>query len=173
MVHSIEDLYMKSKIIGPLPKIVFVALAACLTLLLLAAAPVRAQGPLIDDEVNRIAKTLYCPVCPNTPLDVCNTQACVQWRAVIKEKLLKGETELQIRDYFVQQYGEVVLGAPPAQGFNWLAYILPALGIMLGVAIAWLTVRGWIARQAAPSSMPVSDIPKEYTERIEKDLKEL
>jgi cytochrome c-type biogenesis protein CcmH len=163
---------MESKITKHLPKIVFVAFAACLTVLVLTAAPARAQGPSIDDDVNRIAKALYCPVCPNTPLDVCNTQACVQWRAVIKEKLLKAQTEPQIREYFVQQYGEVVLGAPPAQGFNWLAYIFPALGIVLGIAIVWLTVRGWLARRVEPASLSVQDIPNEYTERIEKDLKE-
>ena len=140
-----------------------------------AAVPAHAQGPNLDDETNRIAKTLYCPVCPNTPLDVCSTQACAQWRALIKDKLQQGQSEQQIRDYFVAQYGEVVLGAPPAQGFNWLAYILPAIGILLGAAIAWLTVRQWIVRrgldESAPEEMP--EISKEYADRIEKDLKEL
>ena len=156
----------------------FVAILIGLALaavVLLAAAPARAQGPNLDDETNRIAKTLYCPVCPNTPLDVCSTQACAQWRALIKDKLQQGQTEQQIRDYFVAQYGEVVLGAPPAQGFNWLAYILPAIGILLGAAIAWITVRQWIVRrglgETAPAETP--NIPKEYADRIEKDLKEL
>ncbi len=140
------------------------------------SAPVaRAQGPSVDDEVNRIAKTLYCPVCPNTPLDVCNTQACAQWRALIKDKLQKGETEQQIRDYFVQQYGDVVLGAPPAQGFNWLAYVLPVAGILLGALIAWFTVRQWIGQRNASATAPPpsAEISKEYADRIEKDLKEL
>ncbi len=137
------------------------------------ASPVLAQSPSIDDEVNRIAKTLYCPVCPNTPLDVCGTQACIQWRALIKEKLLKGESEQQIRDYFVAQYGDVVLGAPPAQGFNWIAYILPAAGILLGAVIAWVTVRQWLVRRTELTSAPeVPAISKEYADRIEKDLKE-
>ncbi len=138
------------------------------------ADPARAQGPTLDDEVNRIAKNLYCPVCPNTPLDVCSTQACVQWRALIKEKLQQGQTEQQIRDYFVQQYGQQVLGAPPPQGFNWLAYILPAIGIILGAGIAWFTVRQWLVRRGDGATAPVETpaIPKEYAERIEKDLKE-
>jgi cytochrome c-type biogenesis protein CcmH len=149
-----------------------VALAA---LALFTAAPARAQGPNLDDETNRIAKTLYCPVCPNTPLDVCSTQACAQWRALIKEKLQQGQTEQQIRDYFVQQYGDVVLGAPPAQGFNWLAYILPAIGLLLGAAIAWVTLRQWVIRRGAGAAAPVEapEISKEYADRIEKDLKEL
>ena len=148
---------------------------AAIAVALLGAMPARAQGPNLDDETNRIAKTLYCPVCPNTPLDVCSTQACVQWRALIKDKLQQGQTEQQIRDYFVAQYGQVVLGAPPAQGFNWLAYILPAIGILLGATVAWLTVRQWIVRRgqkgAAPEESP--EISKEYADRIERDLKEL
>ncbi len=141
---------------------------------LLAVTPVRAQGPNLDDETNRIAKTLYCPVCPNTPLDVCSTQACAQWRALIKDKLSQGQTEQQIRDYFVAQYGDVVLGAPPAQGFNWLAYILPAIGILLGAAIAWITVRQWIFKRGeSPGAAETPAISKEYADRIEKDLKEL
>jgi cytochrome c-type biogenesis protein CcmH len=152
-----------------------IAVVAVALLALLAATPARAQGPNLDDETNRIAKTLYCPVCPNTPLDVCSTQACAQWRALIKEKLQQGQTEQQIRDYFVAQYGDVVLGAPPAQGFNWLAYILPAIGILLGAAIAWVTLRQWVIRRGdsavAPPAAP--EISKEYADRIEKDLKEL
>lgn len=139
------------------------------------AAPARAQTPTLDDEVNRIAKNLYCPVCPNTPLDVCSTQACVQWRALIKEKLQQGQTEAQIRDYFVAQYGQQVLGAPPPQGFNWLAYILPAIGIILGAVIAWFSIRQWLVRRAdsATAAAEAPAIPKEYADRIEKDLKEL
>ncbi|HEX7593487.1 MAG TPA: cytochrome c-type biogenesis protein [Anaerolineae bacterium] len=148
--------------------------AAAATLAMLTTIPVRAQGPNLDDETNRIAKTLYCPVCPNTPLDVCSTQACAQWRALIKDKLQQGQTEQQIRDYFVAQYGDVVLGAPPAQGFNWLAYILPAIGILLGAAIAWITVRQWIFKRGDAATVTETPaISKEYADRIEKDLKEL
>ncbi len=148
--------------------------AAVATLAMLTTIPVRAQGPNLDDETNRIAKTLYCPVCPNTPLDVCSTQACAQWRALIKDKLSQGQTEQQIRDYFVAQYGDVVLGAPPAQGFNWLAYILPAIGILLGAAIAWITVRQWIFKRGeSPAAAETPAISKEYADRSERDLKEL
>jgi cytochrome c-type biogenesis protein CcmH len=150
-----------------------IAVIGFLALTWFTSMPIGAQSPNIDDEVNRIARTLYCPVCPNTPLDVCNTQACAQWRAMIKEKLTQGQTEEQIRAYFVAQYGDVVLGAPPAQGFNWIAYILPALGIVLGGVVAWFTVRQWLVRQQGASSAPEAPaIPKEYADRIEKDLKE-
>ena len=56
-----------------------------LVLMRLSVSPVSAQGPgPTDDEVNRIAKQLYCPVCESTPLDVCPTEACRQWRDLIR-----------------------------------------------------------------------------------------
>ena len=156
------------------PKTVMLGIGALMLAALLTALPVHAQSPNIDDEVNRIAKTLYCPVCPNTPLDICSTQACVDWRNDIKRMLQEGKNEQQIRDYFVARFGPQVLGAPPAEGFNWLAYILPAIGIVLGAVVAWLSVRTWLVRRApdaAPADVP--EIPKEYAERIEKEMKEL
>ncbi len=150
-------------------------LGAMLAFALFVAPAIRAQGPAnIDDEVNRIAKELYCPVCPNTPLDVCNTQACAQWRAVIKEKLGKGESEQQIRAYFVAQYGERVLGAPPAEGFNLLAYILPSVALIAGGAVAWVTVRQWRVRRVEQSATPETlPIAREYADRIEKEMQEM
>jgi cytochrome c-type biogenesis protein CcmH len=95
------------------------------------AGAASAQAPTpSEDDVNAIARQLYCPVCENVPLDVCSTQACAQWRQVIRDKLAEGWTEAQIKQYFVDQYGVRVLAAPPASGFNWLAYLLPALALV-------------------------------------------
>ena len=92
---------------------------------------------------NAVARELYCPVCENIPLDVCGTQACAQWRELIRQKLAAGWNEQQIKDYFVQQYGQRVLGAPPAKGINWLAYIVPPLVILGGIYILYHAFRTW------------------------------
>src|SRR5512143_1056956 len=128
-------------------------LATLLTLLLallLASAAFAQDTPPSpsDDQVNAIARQLYCPVCENIPLDVCGTQACAQWRELIREKLAAGWSEAQIKQYFVDQYGDRVLGAPPARGLNWLVYIVPPLAILAGVYILYRAMRSW--RQVAP-----------------------
>lgn len=62
------------------------------------ASPVLAQdGTPTDDEVNKIAKQLYCPVCESTPLDICPTEACRQWRELIREMLADGRSEAEIK----------------------------------------------------------------------------
>lgn len=94
-----------------------------------------------DDQVNAIAKELYCPVCENVPLDVCPTQACAQWRALIKEKLIAGWTNDQIKQYFVDQYGDRVLAQPPARGLNWLVYILPPVIFVGGIVVVYFNLK--------------------------------
>lgn len=98
-------------------------------------------NPPSDDEINAIAKELYCPVCENTPLDVCPTAACAQWRDLIKEKLIAGWSKDQIKQYFVDQYGDRVLAEPPRRGLNWLVYVLPPLFFLGGTVIVYRNLR--------------------------------
>ncbi len=147
----------------------------------LAVKVVSAQQPTpSDDQVNAIAKQLYCPVCENIPLDVCPTTACAQWRELIRQKLADGWNEQQIKDYFVQQYGARVLGTPPPKGFNWLAYVIPPLAIIAGGYVLIRAYRTWkkpVQQEnppAQPANAPVdrsgsqSEYLKELEERVRK-----
>jgi cytochrome c-type biogenesis protein CcmH len=91
-----------------------------------------AKQPVTADDVNRIAKQMYCPVCENEPLDACRTAACQQWRAQIGEMLSEGQSEQQIKDYFVARYGVRVLAQPPAKALR-CGCMLPILGLVVGV----------------------------------------
>lgn len=152
--------------------ILFFTLAASLA----AAAGVSAQDVptfVTDDDVNRVAKELYCPVCENTPLDVCPTQACAQWRGLIREKLEAGWTDQQVKDYFLAQYGDRVLAAPPAQGFNWVFYVIIPLALIGSTAVLYRVLRN-MARPAAPQTAPPGAAPAvddDYLKRIEEELK--
>ncbi len=132
-----------------------------------------------DDQVNAIARQLYCPVCENIPLDVCSTAACAQWRELIRQKLADGWNEQQIKDYFVQQYGARVLGTPPAKGINWLVYVIPPLAILAGVYVLYRAYRTWKKpdQQAVPVS-PSPDTPgdqaasqDEYIRQLEEQVR--
>ena len=151
---------------------------------LLAVTVVSAQGGQpnfpTDNEVNAVAKKLYCPVCPNTPLDVCETQACKDWRAQIRDQLAAGMNEQQIMDYFVQQSGAGVMGEPQRSGFTSMVWVLPLIAVLLGMVIVWQVLRSWRTRQgrqaAAEVSTPVSGSPQispELWALVEKELKEI
>jgi len=143
---------------------------------LLAATTVQAQEGTepSDDEVNRIARQLYCPVCPSTPLDVCESKACQDWRAQIRDQLARGWSEEQIIDYFVTQYGERVLAEPRRAGFTSLVWVLPILAVAVGLTIAVQVLKGWrrgSAQAAAPE--PTLEVPPEMAARLEQELREL
>ena len=137
-----------------------------------------AQNPTpSDDQVNQIAHQLYCPVCENTPLDVCPTEACRQWRDLIRQQLSQGWTEAQIKQYFVEQYGARVLAEPPAAGLNWLVYLLPPIIILAGAVLLFLAMKSWtkVAHRPGAESASVAPQPDdsgdEYVARLEEELK--
>ena len=131
------------------------------------------KQPVTADDVNRIAKQMYCPVCENEPLDACRTAACQQWRAQIGQMLSEGQTEQQIKDYFVARYGARVLAQPPAQGASLLLYLLPIAGLLVGVVIIVWVLRRLRARgaQAPAAAITPQSSGDEYVDRVEQDLK--
>ena len=153
----------------------FVLAASLLTVMIVSAQDGQPRIPT-DDEVNAVAKKLYCPVCPNTPLDVCETQACKDWRAQIRDQLAAGWSEQQILDYFVQQYGERVLGEPQRSGFTSMVWVLPLIAVLLGIVIVWQVLRSWRLKRAeqvsSEISTPISSdrISKELQALVEKEL---
>ncbi len=136
---------------------------------------VAAQQPTpSDDQVNAIARQLYCPVCENTPLDVCPTPACHDWRELIRQMLAEGKTADQIKQYFVDHYGARVLSEPPVAGFNWLVYIVPPLAFLVGVFLLFQAFRLWKRqRQEGPlarDSEPAEVVDDGYVTRLEEEL---
>lgn len=154
-------------------------LALLVTLVsLYVATIVYAQGTTpgypTDDDVNRVAKKLYCPVCPNTPLDVCETQACQDWRAQIRDQLSAGWTEQQVINYFVAQYGERVLAEPQRKGFTSLVWLFPVIAALLGLWITYEILKGWRAgKQTAAPVVQNPQVSPEILARIEQELREL
>ena len=142
---------------------------------LLVVGVVAAQGGTVtDDQVNAVAKKLNCPVCENVPLDVCETQACVQWRDLIRQRLATGEKPEQVIAYFRDTYGDRVLQEPPRSGFTALIWILPFVGLIAGVAILVVVLRRMTARSVTVDvTTEASSVADEYRQRLERELEEI
>jgi cytochrome c-type biogenesis protein CcmH len=159
-------------------RIAFLILTLVLILTGVWAGAALAQGSTpTDDEVNAIAKQLYCPVCENTPLDVCPTEACRQWRELIRQQLADGWSEDQIKQYFVDNYGARVLGEPPRTGLNWVVYLLPPALILAGAFVLFRAMRTWIkpsSVEAGPAQAESKTVPlaqDDYVSKFEEELR--
>jgi cytochrome c-type biogenesis protein CcmH len=144
---------------------------------LLVVSPALAEEPFptpSDDEVNAIAKNMYCPVCENIPLDVCGTAACAQWREEIRDKLSLGWSEQEIYDYFVLKYGDRVLAEPPRRGLNWLVYVVPPVVFVIGAYILYRGYKSWrrpIEELAGEPSETTVGEQDDYRSQLEEELK--
>jgi len=145
-----------------------------------AAAEVGAQTVSIE-EINEVAKELWCPLCNGVRLDTCELQACEQMRQEIAIKLAEGATKEEIKQYFVEQYGPVVLGEPPSQGWGLVGWGVAVVGLLVGLAVLVYLIRQWSLRQTSvavpanslPGDSPrSSDVDDVYLARVQEELKD-
>jgi cytochrome c-type biogenesis protein CcmH len=118
-----------------------------LVFLLLALALLAPAAALASEERPTLAELeseVMCPIC-NTTLELSDSPAADQIRREITRGIEAGETKSEIKAGLVAQFGEEILAAPPREGFNLLAWILPlAGGLAAAVAIAF-AARRWLA----------------------------
>lgn len=133
-----------------------------------------ANSDVTPDEVNQVARELWCPLCSGVRLDSCELKACDQMKEVIAIKLAEGDDTESIKDYFVEQYGPQVLGAPPLEGFNWLAWILPFVVLIGGGVFLWMRARQMIRPASVSADVHGGESVEksEYEQRLEEELKQ-
>lgn len=132
---------------------------------------VTANNVVTSNDVKDVADELWCPLCSGVRLDACELKACEQMRDVIAEKLAAGEPKEEIKNYFVAQYGPQVMGEPPMEGFNWLAWLLPVVALLGGGVFVWQRMRKMVGapvEEGAPSSTNATD---EYQARLQEELR--
>lgn len=134
-----------------------------------------------DDDVNRVARELYCPICENTPLDVCETQACEDWRQEIRDRLTAGQSDREIVEYFAEIYGDRARATPTNPVILAAPWVVAAAAGIYFV----LLLRRWLARgaEAGSTAVPAPTIrltkPSEgepetdnYVARLEREIEE-
>ncbi len=159
-----------------------------LTLLMLALILSSIATPLVTtvlagtptpSEVEAVARTLYCPLCVGERLDACEIPLCMDMKKEIAKQLAEGKTPEEIRQYFVAQYGPIVLGEPPKKGFNWLAWIIPFVALLGAGGYVFLRIRQW--SRGAPQAETVTsertireeetdELLDEYARQVEREL---
>ena len=97
----------------------------------------------VTDEENRIKKlnkSIMCPVCPGESIDQSQNELAGYMRSIVREKIDQGNSDEEIRGYFVDRYGSVVLMEPPSSGLGMLAWAVPPVGLVAAVISVWLTL---------------------------------
>lgn len=137
-----------------------------------------------DAAIQSIEKQLKCSCGCGLDIYTCRTTdfTCTYSPALHKEvvKLAEqGNSDKQIIDAFVAEYGEAVLMAPPRRGFNLAGYFVPSIAIIIAAVFLVRLMRRWgregqAVVAAAPSpEAPVPNASPAELKRLQDELDRL
>jgi cytochrome c-type biogenesis protein CcmH len=127
----------------------FRALRLALLALLIAAPAAFAVQPdellpdsALEARARALSAGLRCLVCQNQSIDDSDAPLAKDIRVLIRERISKGESNDEVRDFLVSRYGDFILLKPPLKPETWLLWLSAPLTLGLGaLAIFYATRR--------------------------------
>jgi len=95
----------------------------------------------LDSRTNALNKSIMCPLCPGESIDQSQNELAGHMRRIVREQLEIGKTDSQIREYFVERYGPVVLLEPSTSGIGLIAWIVPPVGLLVAICSVAFALR--------------------------------
>lgn len=111
------------------------------------SAPV-STDPVLEEKTRKVASELRCPVCQGNSIQDSPSELAQEMKGVVRDQLASGKTPEQVKQYFIDKYGEWILLEPKASGFNLVVYLLPLVMVGVGGAVIWRAVKKWTAAPA-------------------------
>jgi cytochrome c-type biogenesis protein CcmH len=131
--------------------------------LFVAVGPASAADP---PNAADLEAELVCPVCETT-LDQSDAPVAQRMKLYIRERIAAGDSEEEIKDALVAEFGPSVLATPSKSGFGLLAWLVPLAAILAGAVAVALLVRSWSRRRPPP---PASPLDPELDRRVDEEL---
>jgi cytochrome c-type biogenesis protein CcmH len=92
-------------------------------------------------------------------------------QAFIKKEIADGKSETAILQDLSLRYGVQVLTAPPARGFDLTVWILPGVGLLVGLGVVIVIVRRWKRKPAAPATPAGTSLDPKILTAMEEEMK--
>ena len=102
-------------------------------------ANVQLADPAKEASARALMETLRCLVCQGQSIADSDADMAADMRALVRERIERGEEPGSIRSWLVARYGEYVTYDPPLSGLTWPLWLAP---------IVLLAIGGWIARSS-------------------------
>ncbi len=104
-----------------------------------------------DARFNDLGHHLMCVCSCNQILLECNHVGCMysdRMRGELSAALDRGDNDDLALQSFIQKYGTTVVAAPSTTGFGRVAWIMPFVALIAGLASVVFIVRAWKNRPA-------------------------
>lgn len=120
-------------------RVLIVLLAGTLLVPAYAIDPGEALGdPALEARARALSVEFRCLVCQNQSIDDSDAPLARDLRAMVRARLLAGDSDRDIRAAVTERYGEFVLFRPRFDGATAILWLLPVF--LLGIA-GWFVTR--------------------------------
>lgn len=121
------------------------------------------SDPALEARARALSANLRCMVCQNQSIDDSNAELARDLRVLVRERIVKGDTDSQVIDYVVSRYGEFVLLQPRLRMQTWILWGGPALLFFIGIVVLFVYSRRPVEKEAAS---PLSAEEKAELDRL-------
>ena len=97
--------------------------------------------PELQARYEALTEELRCMQCMNNSIADSPVGLASDLRRDVKEQLIAGKSDDEIRAYMVQRYGNVILFTPPMNAASAWVWILPGIAVVAGLFIGVRIVR--------------------------------
>ena len=99
------------------------------------------KDPVLEQRARVLSQELRCMVCQNQSIDDSDAPLAKDLRLLVRERLVKGDSDRQVLDFLVSRYGAFVLLKPPLEISTLLLWGLPPAVLLAGIAALLLMAR--------------------------------
>ncbi|MCW5622516.1 MAG: cytochrome c-type biogenesis protein CcmH [Burkholderiales bacterium] len=128
-----------------------------------AEAPPAAGDPLVEQRLKALSHELRCLVCQNQSLADSNADLAVDLRNQVREQIVAGKSDAEIRAWLTARYGDFVLYRPPLKATTVLLWAGPVLLLIAALAGLFLTLRRRRRDAVAPA---LSEVERAHAEAL-------
>ncbi len=126
------------------------------------------SDPALEARAREISKDLRCLVCQNESIDDSNASLARDLRLIVRERLVKGDSNDEVKTFIVERYGEFALLRPTAGGANRILWLSGPLMLLLALLFGGIYLRG---RSRASQALQ-SDLSDDEKRRLDELLKD-
>ena len=97
--------------------------------------------PKLEARAEALSAQLRCMVCQNELIDESEAPLAHDIRVLVRQKILAGDSDAQIRAFLVARYGDFILLKPPFKPETFLLWTAPLLLLLAGGAAIALSFK--------------------------------
>ncbi len=124
-------------------RLAWAALAAVAVVVLAIALWPSSGTPTVRARTRGLASELRCVDCEGLSVAESSTASARQQRRDIAARIRRGESDDEIRQVYVDRFGESILLKPSSDGIGVIVWALPVIVLLVGAGGLALALRRW------------------------------